>query len=214
MIDNLQEITLGTDALDYVRRFLFPRKRQLSRSLREKIELDLGKIKTYLPPTSTREAIHQFEFGGKLPQPLERTVVGGGYTVPIPNLDDALIAKIQAHLSGDDSSLCIFENGVIRPQYPAVNRLPKRLHTFTCEDTVCHYLTANDKDSSDLIRLTIRVARSPAPPYLVGCATKLFAVTLYDNGSVPYQDLEKAVESVEQIFLGAYDGEGFLIWAK
>lgn len=211
MIDNLQEITLGTEALDYVKHYVFRQKRQLSRSLRGKIEFDSGKIRTYLPPTVTPEAIHQFEFGGKLPQPLERTIVGGGYIVPIPNLDDVLVAKIQAYLNRDASSFCIFENGGVRPDYPAVQRLPK-LRTFICEDTVCHYLAANDKDSPDLIRLTIKVARSGGPPYLVGCAGRLCSFSA--DKTVESADLDKVAECVEEVFVGAYDGEGFLFWTK
>lgn len=213
MIDNLQEITLGTEARDYLRHVLFTRKRQLSRSLRKKIEFDMGKIKTYLPATLTLEAILQFEYGGKLPQPRERTLVGGGYTVPIPNLDDALVARIRALLNTDDSSFCIFENGTVRPDYPAMYRLPK-LRTFICEDTVCHYLTAKDSNSADLIRLTIRVARSPGPPYLVGCAGKLCSVSFSAGERVESAELDKVVECAEEVLVGAYDGEGFLFWTK
>jgi hypothetical protein len=100
-----------------------------------KVKLELGKIRTYLPSTSTPEAIHQFEFGGKLPQPPQTSFVRGGHIVPIPNLDEVLIARIQAHLSSDDSAFCVFENGTVRPDYPAMHRLPK-IRTFICADTV------------------------------------------------------------------------------
>jgi hypothetical protein len=215
MIDGLQEITLGPEAVDYFGRFVSgcDGRRHLSKFLSENFKFESGTIRTYLPPGVPLETIHQFEFGGKLPQPIERIKVAGGYAVPIPNLDVALVARIQAHLTAYDSAFCIFQNGVLRPNDPALRRLPPT-HTLICEDTVCHYLNSSDKDLPDLIGKTIKVARSGGPPYLVGCAGKSAPVSSFQGEAIKSETLEEFAQRVDVIFLGAYDGEGFLIWTR
>jgi hypothetical protein len=207
----LRETTLGESAFEYIERAL-RRPRELCRSLQRNLELKSGKITTYLPPSVKPEAIHQFELGGKLPQPASADAPGR-HTVPIPNLYDALATRVVAHLNSVDSALCIFENGVLRPHHPALHRLPK-IHTLICEDTVCHFLTAADRNDYGLIINTIKVSGAPAPPYLVGCASRLSTATLLGEETVDSSSLDTITEYTKEMFIGAYDGEGFLIWSR
>ena len=212
MQTKLQETTLGRPAFDYLSRIL-ERPRELCRSLKRTLDLNSGRITTCLPPGVPREAIDQFEVGGKLPQPTERTPVSGGYTVRLPTLDDELVARIQAYLGTEASAFCVFENARLRPNYPAANRL-QGLRTVMCGDTVCHFLDASDKNVTDLIQRTVRLLRSAGPPYLLGCAGRLSPETHLEEGAIEGKDLDRLTKSTQQLFVGAYDGEGFLTWHR
>lgn len=212
-MEELREITLGVEALGYIKESLSG-ERLLSKTLRERLAIDSGRVRTYLPFDSSLEELNQFEHGGKLPESAERIPLsGGGYFVATPNLDDFLVPKIQEHLRIDSHSFCVFDDALLSPEDPAMTLHPE-VHTFVCADTVCHYLGSADANSPGLIRLTLRFSSCGGPPYFLGCAGRLSSASPPMEKNILTTDLDRLAECTDTLFLGAYDGEGFLVWSK
>jgi hypothetical protein len=64
MTNQMQEIELGIEGLRYVRESLEGGK-ELSRYLLEVLDLESGKLSTFLPSGLTFEQVNEFSYGGK-----------------------------------------------------------------------------------------------------------------------------------------------------
>lgn len=215
MIEPLQEITLGSEALDYIRESLSDGK-ALSKCLRSTLDLRSGRVRTYLPAGTTTTAINQFSVGGKLRSRTEEVSASTRKgeipnAVPIPNTDSMLISKVRTHLESGHSAFCLFANALARPDDPWLSQ--SKVRTLVCGIDVYHFLTPDNKNS-DFIRLTIKKARSIGPPLLGAFASSSPAASSLESGAVELAELQKVAEQTEKLVVGAYDGEGFLIWSR
>ena len=212
-----KEITLGPEAIEYIRKCLSDGN-TLARYLLQKLNLDRGRVVTFLSSDVTAEAAKQFTTGGKLPMPPKsqwRYAEGERSKwrmVPIPDTDSCLVAIIEAFLNAEEKRVCIFEDDLSRPNDPILSRSVARLLTF--KDEVYHFLSGRDVESSK-IRQTIRQAKSI--PLFIGAMT-----SVPEESSFSYKArrititsdklLRILAERTEKIVVGAYDGEGYLIW--
>lgn len=215
MPDNLEEITLGREALDYIGESLRDGE-ELSLRLLKSVRLEAGSVVTYLPKGTAISSIRNFQSGGIL-GPMTPVTVGTGdehhsqsRISTIPTADSALASLITGHLIAMPTSLCLFENRLAKPKDSWLRH--SRMHNLTLGMTVCHYLSSQDSRDTELIRLTIKKSRSISPP-LLGVLTQLgdgAVMGLVDdaNGDV----LKGIVDRTEKLIVGAYDGEGFIVW--
>lgn len=214
-----REITLGPEATEYIRKCLDDRN-TLARYLLQKLDLGRGRVVTFLPSDVTAEAAKQFTTGGKLPMPPEsqwRYAEGEGSKwtmVPIPDTDSYLVAIIEAFLSAKEGRVCIFEDALSRPNDPILSRSAARLLTFHNE--VYHFLSGRAVKSSQ-IRQTIRQAKSI--PLFIGALTSVPEKSSFSHKArkitiTSDERLRGLAARSEKIVVGAYDGEGYLIWNK
>jgi hypothetical protein len=215
MTNVLEEITLGREAIEYITESLRDGQ-ELSQILLKAIKLETGSVLTYLPTGTARSSCQQFRLGGVLrPIPAltsqsEDEFTSSARVSATPNLDSSMVSSIRTYLDSRPSPLCLFENHLAKPDDSWLGRA--KLHNLIVGTTVCHYLTSVDSLDAALIELTVRKSRSIRPP-LIAVLTRLRDETAsIETGSVAEGDLKEIAERTEQLIVGAYDGEGYLVW--
>ncbi len=213
--DDLEEITLGQEAIDYVTEALRDGG-ELSAMLEKTLRLEAGSVMTYLPAGTARSSIKEFRSSGILASSaaVVRTVAERHTPArisPILNLDRSSLASIVTdHLRSAPSALCLFENRLAKPSDPWLRH--SKLHNLFLGISVCHYLTSTDSSDTDLVRLTISKSRSIRPP-LLGLLTRLAdGAATGQTAGVDGNDIKAIVSHIEKLVVGAYDGEGFIVW--
>lgn len=212
MPDKLEEIALGQEAIDYISESLRDGK-ELSSMILNAVELQSGSVVTYLPTKPASFSINQFRSGGIVGGKPDETLPKHELSAqsrfsPIPNLDHCLISLVTAYLESATAALCLFENQLAQPSDAWLRN--STLHNLNIGATVCHSLTAKDVLDAELISQTVKKSRSIRPP-LIGLFTSV------SNGKVHALDeasLKTMVEHTQRIVVGAYDGEGFLLWRR
>ncbi len=212
-----EERSLGPEALEYIRECLAEGK-TLARHLLERVDLESGTVTTFLPSDVSKEAASQFRTGGKLERDPEtfvyRTAPDGSRVrwEPVPNTDPWLVSIVQAFLRAAEGRVCILENALARPSDPGLSRFQSRLLAF--EDEVYHVLLSRELEGTEIAR-AIGEARCAYPP-LIGVITFLAAEAgLPDEArDITSAQLRVLAERTQKIVVGAYDGEGYLIWSK
>src|SRR5882724_4890965 len=95
-----EEVTLDVEAVHYIVECL-KEGRTLAKYLLSK-NLMFGNVITLLPPGGDHSTLTSFRTGGKLPDSPQSTwkpLEGGGYAVPIPNVNACLAKNIQSFLA-------------------------------------------------------------------------------------------------------------------
>jgi hypothetical protein len=224
MTDALSEIRLGPEAIEYIKDRLAQGK-TLASLLLERRDLDGGEVVTFLPSNADLERISNFSQGGVLPTPPPEThqhytTPDGTKTVlvPVPGTSSHLVTTIQEFLKQGEGRICLFESAVARPTdgfLSSPNAQDLRVLTF--EENVYYFLTEDDLDR-EKINKTVSYAIS----YLViGVFAQLSKEDQFlpieqqiTRGEITLDDLKLLAERTEKIIVGAYDGEGYLIWRE
>ncbi len=208
-----KKIELGANAHDFVRGSLENGGTLAHELLRVK-ELGRGHVWTMLPNDLEIEDIRDFA-SGILPEPPEENQyhyeAANGLSwrqTPVLDIDDCLVPIIQSFLHGDERRICILENAVAMPSdFKAVHT---DLPILVFGDDVYQFVVSG-AETVDLIGETIKKARtwllngvlSVLPEHL-----ELFA----DITVVTREQIGLLAASTSQVVVGAFDGEGFLIW--
>jgi hypothetical protein len=217
MMDTIQEIVLGQEAVGYVRDSLRTGK-ELAGCLSKMLALESGNVKTLLPAGLSRAEINRFSAGGKLlaPPVEKRTLVLDGKAVevaaaPLPNLDILLVDMIKRYLESEAGALCLFENALASPGDAWLSRT--NIHNVVTNNSVYHILASGERDS-ELIQKTLAKSKSIRPPLLGVLARYQLAAPKFESGTIELADLQKIAEGTDKLIVGAYDGESFLIWSR
>ncbi|MCJ7547301.1 MAG: hypothetical protein MUP30_10850, partial [Deltaproteobacteria bacterium] len=177
-------------------------------------DFEKGRAITAFPLDIDPEEAKDFE-DGILPEPPKsewrRVVEPDGsqwIMIPKPNMDFWLASTIRMYLTIEDKRLCIFENALASPSDPWIPL--KKSQIFTFKDEVYHFLLSSDV-SGKKIEQTLRDAASHR---FIGVMTSVPRKTSFPkNGhEISFEELKVFVERSEKIIVGAYDGEGYLIW--
>lgn len=222
MMTTYNRIRLAPEAIEYIKDRLADGK-TLARFLLEKRDLNRGEVVTFLPPYANLERIGNFSWGGVLPTPPSEThqhytTPDGTKTVmvPVPNTRPHLVWMIQEFLKQGEGQLCLFESAVASPTYGFLASPDAQdLRVLTFEDDVYYLLTEDDLDLRR-IEKTVRYATS----YLViGVLARLpqeenFLPVKSTRATIVRSELELLAQRTEKIIVGAYDGEGYLIWSS
>lgn len=214
----IEERTLGREGLSYVRDCLRGGK-ELSTCLLQALDLESGKLTTFLPAHLDAESIVQFSVGGKLPLPQAEQDVTIHFkhglvlhAKPVPNVDDALISIVQTHLRSSGSALCILENQMALPADPWLKRteIP-----FVTHGTSVYHMLISERTDRNLVELTVKKAKSIRPPLI--CALGYLSEKALLNiklGTIGLGELREFAGQTQKIAVGAYDGESYVIWSR
>lgn len=214
-MNKFQEFTLGVDAAKYMRECLLD-GHTLAKYLFERLDVDSGRVITFFPPGVDTEIVKQaFRHGGVLPEPPPETHViysNGRRMVPIPNTNDGLIERIRDYLCGGKGRFCIFEEAYARPSDPAM--LTKHVPFLILNEEIYYFLSWKDIDYNK-IKQAINAAGNFYPG-LIGALTELpeKQELNFENKIISSEQLHILAKRAEKIIIGAYDGEGYLIWNK
>ena len=220
MSDTYKEITLEPEAVDYIRDRLAEGK-MLAKFLLDRTDLDKGRVTTYLPSDADLSKINNFSSGEVLPTPPPEThhhytTANGTRTlmVPVHNTSTQLAAMIQAFLKQEDARICLFESAVANPTDGFLSTPnAKDLRVLSFQENV--YYLLKQQDDREKIQKTLRYAKSFR---VLGVLVHLSKDKFLNEDSVRKEltldELKVLAEETEEIIIGAYDGEGYLIWRR
>jgi hypothetical protein len=214
---DLKEFELGLEAIKYIEKCLGSGNK-LSQALLKVCDFKKGRVITVLPGFVNYEYINDFEVG-ILPKTLEAEArnataeYGSHWTsvmVPEPSIISWLSTEVCRFLKAAATRLCIFENTLAKAGDSWISKEKPQIFTFNEE--VYHFLLNQDAEN-EKIRDTIRSAECPL---FIGVMTSLPSERSFPQSGqeVSLEDLEVLAEGTEKIVVGAYDGDGYLIWNR
>jgi hypothetical protein len=211
------EITrLGTEALLYMKEHLAD-GRAFSQFLLQTHNLDKGSVITFLPPGTSSEVSIQFTTGGKLPhlsKESEKEITSDDGSrwrmVPKPDTSAQLVGIMQNFLLNDQWNVAVFEDASAAPTDPWLSSAGTRLLTY--DDEVFHCLGSVDANEPERILNTIDVARSWRFVAALTCVQR--ATFAERTQKLDREELQTLAQEAKIIIVGAYDGEGYLVWQQ
>ncbi len=211
----LQRFALGLEGVRYIRDRLADGK-ALGGMLLRTLQLDRGTTFTFLPPGVDERERLKFCQGGKLPQPARpvtriRAPDGGTWHMtPKPNTRSKLADVIASFIDRDEHRACVFEDETASPDYPYLRTIATPIGTY--KEDVYHFVVGPSPDLQ-LIERTIAHATS----WLFICAMTVVPKDMLPlrpgMRQIEFNDLRRLAEGTEQIAVGAYDGEGYVLWS-
>lgn len=216
-MNHFREITLGTEAIDYIRQRLASGN-TLATWLLQRADIDNGRVVTFLPPYVNEEAAKEFTTGGKISEPffeshenVTNDQASAWKMVPTPNTDLLLVETIQAFLTTGEERICILEDPLAKANDPGLTTAGARVLVFKEE---VYYLLSEPEVEGKRVLESIR--RAATHWLFIGAMTSMpkgFAFTP-DTQQLTARELRAIAEQTEKIIIGAYDGEGYLIWNR
>jgi hypothetical protein len=191
----LRDYELGQEALSWMRN-AFAQGKRLSSALSAREDLDRNSPVTYLPEGMQDETLHQFEFGKRLPW---RTIA------------EHLVSYCTQFLETDARAVMLAEHAMARQNDPWVARSPDSL--LFCDDEVYYY--AAHESSRIHVEACCNAIFSAYPPAIAVLSRIPERMTLPVDGESISEDLiSRIATSANVIFIGAYDGEGYIRWTS
>lgn len=219
MTAGYRQISLGSEALAYLRRQL-SQGNTLAHCLLQRKDLAQGKMTTYLPRYVDAEtARYQFK-EGILREPSPRhhrrilSLDGSVSTlVPKGSMETYLIRTLKQTLSNREESCCLFENVEVRAGDPWLSSTDALLPVAWKYGSEVYFMFTKKTATIHVIRHAIRVAN--ACWYFLGIVAAQPKRRL-PNGTheLTKARLKELAQQTERIIVGAYDGEGYLIWKR
>lgn len=215
-MNTYREIQLGGRANAYIREYL-ARGNTLAMHLLQQQDLGQGEVTTYLPSDISIEEAMRFTTGGKI-QVLTRSAHflegsdGSMWKVdPIPNTDSYLADVIQAFLEETQDRVCIFEDATSKPNDPVLSPSDERILVLQEE---VYYVLFGRSASEEVIRQTIRDANSIWHFVCAMISFQSSEMSFCERRQITSHELQVLAKGTEKLVVGAYDGEGYLVWSR
>ncbi len=218
MMTNYEKIELGAEAVVYIQEQLSS-GRTLAHCILEKKNLEEGKTATILPsyvPMSVARG--QFRQGVlKEPPPTHsKRVTKGGLAyrlVQKPTMDSHVAGYISDFLRSRENRYCLFEDVQAEPQDPWLSSPRARKLTIVRYNSEIYYGVSRYSSDPKTVLQTIKYAN--AGWYCLGIMVTLPPTSLArlkTRKQLTKEELCVLAERAEEIIIGAYDGESYLIW--
>ena len=211
MIAHLQNGIERNSAIEYMWEELKQGKTLASLVLRS-VNLSKGTIESLVPDSYDPLEISQFDrghvVGGGERQSFKLGTISG-VAIPKIGVREGLAELIRTLL--DSESLCLLENHLAKVGDSWLSRAKSRLATHGAE--VYHFLTAADCDAAKVCEA---ILESSHPPLSWGALGRIPTSRLASNPkqiALTTDELKRFAETVRRVFVSAYDGEGYLVWA-
>jgi hypothetical protein len=207
----VKEESARASAVQYIRRQLGQGK-SLAKTLLDAVDFDRGEIITLSPtPLSPTEMI-QFDWG-HTPQPQakpEHIKIGDASYVAVPKAtaNEQLVEAIYDLLRSPES-ICLLENSLAEAHDGWLQRAKSRVVTNGNE--VYHALFSTDRDKG-MIEDAIHDDHSPVHIGAVGYIRAGDSVRIASMKAISTDQLTAFAGNVQSVFVGAYDGEGYVVW--
>jgi hypothetical protein len=211
-----KEYILGPEALDFLRDNRITYGHTLSQLLLEVLDLHQGKITTFLPIDVRPEQLYDFEAGGVLPFPEKSTwryitEQSGKKTIltPIPRDDSFVLTLIREFLCSDKNNVCIIEEPLAKPTDSSMSR--RKTPYIIYGNEVYHFLSSRVGEAE--IAEAIKWPHTTVS-FLAILTTLVQNIALINKQKISADELRVLARGTETLMIGAYDGEGYLIWRK
>jgi hypothetical protein len=205
------QIALGSEALDYLCERL-EKGRALLRYALPGVRSRPGEIRTLLPAGVPDDAARDFQWGGKVaPGPSRYTTAPDGRRFRIEEVRgtrDGLIWVIQQFLAGGPSHVCVV-NTVARPSHSWLKRTKGQM---VVADDEIYGLVAHGASVGEI---DVAIREGGGWGFVAAMSQLTEPLTIGGPGTVtPVSDelLRQIARRTRMVAIGAYDGEGYLVW--
>ena len=215
MSATLVETSLGLPAQRFIQERLADGN-TFAQEIAKRTQLAQGRIMTLLPSGVVPRSIEDFRTGGKLPipptrewkgtQPRDETLL----MIPVPNTNPWLAEKIRTYLSQANDRVCIIEDALKHPNDAVLHSLSTRYAIYKNE---VYHLLLHEDARNDRILATLRAAQS-IPTFIGSLSIWRDGSQQPEGGVLSLEQLQLLAGNTEELFVGAYDGEGYLYWIK
>ncbi len=194
-----------TQGRDYLVDRLAWSRRTLGERLLKALDLTSGTFHTWVPVGAAVPS--DLASGGLFPEAAEETWKVGNGTImkPVVTAWDPFVEAVIDHLRVDGQHCCLVVNEMCDAGRPAVVRLPAKA---VLQNEVYHLLTS--VADPPLIESTLRRAHFVPIWYGVLSATASSPNRIGDQ--LDPSELDEIVDRTSSLFVGAFDGEGFVWW--
>jgi hypothetical protein len=183
-------------------------------SLLGRIDLSDGSAWAFVPTNADHERAHDFSNGGlfRVPDSDRVALPGGGYMLPAPKrVDGHLAMHVDRFLSGRDDRLCVLEDPFASADDPGM-AIREEVSYFTV-GTALYYFATREQE---LMQTTVDALRRPPSVKYLGVLSEPGSGTaaIKSGSELSTVDLAAIAFATATIIVGAYDGEGYVIWSK
>ncbi|MBS1912961.1 MAG: hypothetical protein JST22_13325 [Bacteroidetes bacterium] len=194
-----QVVELGEEGLRFIERNL-ENGLSLSQLVRRRYQLQSGLVWAPLPPDVDKSSIEnrsakEFRWGGL-------TEVGGSLEI--------LTSFVSRYLESLSGGICIFEYANAKSTDPVIQRETSGILTFGLE---VYCVVQSCRADPDTIAAAIRGSDS-LWTHVGFLSASLAGLPDENRAALALEDLESIADGVEHIIVGAFDGEGYLIWSR
>ncbi|RJQ24435.1 hypothetical protein C4565_09735 [Candidatus Parcubacteria bacterium] len=194
MICKYQKFILNDSAREYFIRTL-EYGHELDKQLLKKINSFKGNIYTYLPRKPSFSDSYQFEGGG---------VAKSSSSV------ECIICEISEYIDNKSGNICVFEDALCTPEDQFSDESIEALLSFNDEVYFC--IDKNTRNEN--IKNILLEAEQPNFFVCVLSSKPSSDFPVLGNKLLSSVEIINIAERTEKVILGAYDGEGYLIWEK
>jgi hypothetical protein len=208
MIEKIDVTGDGSSA--YIRKQLL-RGRSLSDGLKN-LPIEKGTVYAFVPSGIELDKLYRFENGGIYSSDEELRNRTARFSAVRNDALTPISAEIERLITTEKKQCCLFEEPVL---WSTDEELNNNGIEFICVDDkqVFYFFNRNNADLEKL-RQAILVSDS----YVFTCAVSSLDINLQSTFSsskeITAELLDEFVRNVFVFFIGAYDGEGYLMWVK
>lgn len=191
----------------------------LAHQVLESLDIDAGKVVTFLPPEADIEsAKSHFEWSVMPIAPkeewvwLEKTPDGKQpYMTPVHTVDARQIEIVQEFLQADPDHVLICEDMILEPTYPAFRKSKNTLWTYGEE--VYHVIFSVGRPKVEKIR---RVMGQASSWLFIGMMSSFPSSGRSGalRKEITVLELKTIAQNTQKLIIGAYDHDGYIIWSK
>lgn len=213
-MSHVKEERARSSAVEYIRRQLGEGK-SLAKSLLATLDFEEGEIIALSPTPLSPPEIVQFD-RGHAPQvhaKPERIKIGDAHYLAVPkaSANEQLVDAIYGLLQTPES-ICFLENYLAEAHDPWLQRAKSRI--ITNGNEVYHALLNGEGDKA---KIEAAVREWDHPPTSIGGLGSMRKEAWAHIGlmdAITAQELSAFAGTVQAVFVGAYDGEGYVVWRK
>jgi hypothetical protein len=209
-----KEQKLGTEAVVYIKKCLSAGN-TLAKYLLKTVTFENGYVTTMLPAGILAKDTTDFE-EGIFPRHLEAEISTASdqpktVCLPAPDMDFYLASVIEEFLNASENHVCILEDALFRPGDLIL--LKRKQKPIILGDEVYYFFQGKGVSIGDIADMIKQVK---SIPIFVGAMASLPEGRTLEkpNAVLTSEEIAFVAKNVEKIFVGAYDGEGNLIWHK
>ncbi len=209
---NPQQYILGEQARVRIRSVL-EWGNTFARLMLREVPLNTGTVVAVFSSPVDQSKLNEFEYGGKLPLPAKETWIGAPnifLMIPTPTSDSCFVSIVQDFLQANPLHMCLCEDALARSTDSGLAKRKSRIYFFN-QEVYSVLLFIDHKD--DVILQANRETHSL--PYfisaLIAQPKQLFS-TEPMRGVFTQDTLTVLARNVKSLIIGAYDGEGYLVW--
>jgi hypothetical protein len=178
--------------------------------LHKRFKPESGEVFILSPDPLDSSQVLQFDFGHFPQEPVPGTIGGvPGKICPLADSNDEF-AKLVCEMLDAPQSICLMENYLFSADDSWLQRAKSCVVTH--ESEILHAVFGSDHSQDKIAEAIIDARRIPVLIGAVGRLTTEANTAIQKEKTITTSVLESIAETARLVFVGAYDGEGFVIW--